>query len=707
VSQLSLRVCQLAYALDQRFVTPHLPLDGIKTGTNEKEKDDAEKNRRSRALTALAAVILADIPDEEAAQRVTDRGPDDGIDGFAKVEFQAGSPVIYLIQSKWSSKGNYNFGTDDVWPLVDGFEKLLTWDRLNPQNPIRAFKSELWPAINTPGVKFVLAWVTSGNNKPGDGIRKYAAQQATKAAWNGVSVETRFLVLEDFTKELLRAVTPAGVDVTGEFIHSRGVDAQTQSLQGAISAEVLGEWYRKHPKSLLDANVRVALSPDSSVNAEIMRTLLEEPWNFWFFHKGVTALCETWRLSGANARVAPVTFLGLRIIDGAQTVSTIAAALGNAEQKGPAAVAKLAKAEVPIRFIKLEGRQPGFGARITFTNNRTNPITSRDRLAMHDVQQRLRDDFALAFGWAYLIRADEEAPEEQEKCSVLEAVIAMASARLAVPDLVEAVANIEALWPGDRDLHEQLFEASTSAAEVWRRVRTMRIIQAELQKDGACTTEREKEVAILGDLFIAHIVFRLLGNDGIDDIASDWDNRLKDVPGHVQTALWWGLTAGVEARLSTGRAPAPGKGFKRVAGILQDADWVAEETERTLASDGSANVLKVSSALWPTEPEFTLPVGDGHEARGRRCDGGFLVSADSMAGLKDKPSLSTPQLLLRRNLRGSLGLVPSGEYLRLTHDALFESPSQAAAVMIGHSTNGPDRWIGPDGRSYNQWFPVS
>ena len=65
------------------------------------------------------------------------------------------------------------------------------------------------------------------------------------------------------------------------------------------------------------------------------------------------------------------------------------------------------------------------------------------------------------------------------------------------------------------------------------------------------------------------------------------------------------------------------------------------------------------------------------------------------------------QLRHRRNLRGSLGLVPSGGYLRLTRDALFESPSQAAAVMIGHSTNGPDYWIAPDGRSYNMVFPAS
>jgi hypothetical protein len=78
-----------------------------------------------------------------------------------------------------------------------------------------------------------------------------------------------------------------------------------------------------------------------------------------------------------------------------------------------------------------------------------------------------------------------------------------------------------------------------------------------------------------------------------------------------------------------------------------------------------------------------------------------------MADLEDKRSLQTVQLRHRRNLRGSLGLVPSGGYLCLTRDALFESPSQAAAVMIGHSTNGPDQWIAPNGRSYNMLFPSS
>ena len=224
--------------------------------------------------------MLSGISEEQAAKWVTDRTNDDGIDGFAKTECQSGPPVLYLVQAKWSAEGKYNFGQDDVRTLVDGLKKVRTWEDLHPRNPIRAFKGEIWPVVKTPDMKFVLAWVTSGQHKPSPGVVEYAKQQVRNAVGDDVIVETRFLVLEDFTRELLRGVTRAGVEVTGEFIHSRGTDTQTQSLQGAISANVLGDWYRQHKERLLDDNVRGALSPDSRVNAEIVRTLLEDPRNF-------------------------------------------------------------------------------------------------------------------------------------------------------------------------------------------------------------------------------------------------------------------------------------------------------------------------------------------------------------------------------------------------------------------------------------------
>jgi hypothetical protein len=38
----------------------------------------------------------------------------------------------------------------------------------------------------------------------------------------------------------------------------------------------------------------------------------------------------------------------------------------------------------------------------------------------------------------------------------------------------------------------------------------------------------------------------------------------------------------------------------------------------------------------------------------------------------------------------------------LERDTLFESPSQAAAVLLGHSINGADGWTDEAGRTYNE-----
>jgi hypothetical protein len=51
-----------------------------------------------------------------------------------------------------------------------------------------------------------------------------------------------------------------------------------------------------------------------------------------------------------------------------------------------------------------------------------------------------------------------------------------------------------------------------------------------------------------------------------------------------------------------------------------------------------------------------------------------------------------------------LGFIESKNpsFLRLTRDALFESPSQAAAVLMGHSVNGADGWKTDKGMSYSK-----
>jgi hypothetical protein len=469
------------------------------------------------------------------------------------------------------------------------------------------------------------------------------------------------------------------------------LDEQYPALQGTISAAELGQWFLDHRRILFDDNVRVEM--DSDVNDEITQCLLSEPENFWYFNNGVTALCEHWRRAPSDGREVPYLFAGLRIVNGAQTVSSI----GRAMQRDRASVAQ---AQVPIRFVALDTEGPRFSARIAYATNRANSMQPRDFLAMDHVQQRLRDDFTLTWGRSYAIRANDPVPSDEAGCSVLEAVIAMACGRLDVATLVAAKDDIESLWRIQGESYRQLFNERTSVAEVWRRVQTLRAITAELHRDGVVTSQRMKAVAALGEMLVAYVVFRQLGDEGIDDIGSNWGDESPAVSRHTGAGLR-GLVARVDAELA--RGPSSRDNCKGVARLMRDAKWLTHQIQALLMDRaGEFGDEREPHAPWPSQPEFGLPVRSNQRAAGRRCDGGFLVQAGSRAAANDQSSLSTLQLRHRRNLRDSLGFVKDAGFLRLTRDVLFESPSQAAGVLLGHSVNGADGWITADGMTFNQ-----
>lgn len=642
-------------------------------------------------FTAMAAHMVAGIPDREASRRVTDYFHDDGIDSFAVREAGSVPPTIYLIQAKWSAEGKYNFKETHATALLNGLTKLRAPDGLHPDNLLRNHFGEIRPAMRRPGARFVLVWATSGQNDPSPGVIRVIDEEIAGFTRDLIRVERRFLLLKDFIRELEADVARTGVTVSGGLLRNRTVDEQHESLQGTISAAELGKWYGEHGRRLFDDNVRVEM--DSDVNKEMVTCLLEEPQHFWYFNNGVTALCEDWEKAPENAREVPFRFDGLRIVNGAQTVGSISAAMGEPD--------KVARAQVPIRFIKLKTTGPEFGARIAFATNRANPMLPRDLLAMDHIQQRLRDEFKLTWGFTYAIRANDDLPAAAKGCSVLEAVIAMASGRHDIGTLVAAKDDIVSLWPADRERYGKLFNDNTSVVEVWRRVRVLRLIIDELHGESACTTQREKAVAVLGDLVIAHIVFRWLGNEGIGDIASEWEGQLRRVAQYTRAARD-ALVDKVDAKLAA--RPASGNGFKRASALVRNQEWLAEEVPLILANGGLVPPGRDSGSAtpWSSAPEFWLDIREAAQAMGRRCDGGFLVYAGSAAAAKDQGSLTTPQIRHRRNLRDSLGFVPENGYLRMTRDALFASPSQAADVLQGHSVNGPDEWVTADRVSYNQ-----
>lgn len=90
------------------------------------------------------------------------------------------------------------------------------------------------------------------------------------------------------------------------------------------------------------------------------------------------------------------------------------------------------------------------------------------------------------------------------------------------------------------------------------------------------------------------------------------------------------------------------------------------------------------------------------QAKGYRTTAGFVVLKGSTATLKTTPSCPAGTLKLREKLVNKEVLAAEEEAYRFTRDTTFSSPSYAASVVRGSSSNGLIEWKTSDGRNLKQ-----
>jgi Domain of unknown function (DUF4357) len=89
-------------------------------------------------------------------------------------------------------------------------------------------------------------------------------------------------------------------------------------------------------------------------------------------------------------------------------------------------------------------------------------------------------------------------------------------------------------------------------------------------------------------------------------------------------------------------------------------------------------------------------------AEGRETPEGFLVFAGALGRVKTTPSFQLGFHRQRKLLADDGVLVIDGDHLRLTHDYVFNAPSTAASVLIGHGVNGRQYWKDISGRTLTE-----
>ena len=89
----------------------------------------------------------------------------------------------------------------------------------------------------------------------------------------------------------------------------------------------------------------------------------------------------------------------------------------------------------------------------------------------------------------------------------------------------------------------------------------------------------------------------------------------------------------------------------------------------------------------------------GTVAKGHETSDGFVVHEGALGLLEVAPSLHAFVKRIRKDLTEAGVLVVEGDRLRLTQDFVFQSPSTAAMVLIGKSSNGRVEWKTSTGRT--------
>ena len=114
-------------------------------------------------------------------------------------------------------------------------------------------------------------------------------------------------------------------------------------------------------------------------------------------------------------------------------------------------------------------------------------------------------------------------------------------------------------------------------------------------------------------------------------------------------------------------------------------------------------LLGLSAFDVPRREQASSPLlylkGKGIVARGHERDEGFVVLSGSQAVKDELPSIHRYMTDLRASLKERGIFAAAGDFLKLTQDYTFDSPSTAAGVTLGRSSNGRIEWQDEQGRT--------
>jgi len=464
----------------------------------------------TRSLAAYGLMQIAGIDEDIASICVVDGFDDNGIDA---IYINPAEHLVFLVQSKWMHTGKGSITLEDINKFINGFRDLIKPDFTRFNQKVNRIQADIISSLEDSQVQFNLILIYTGK----DPISTHVKHQMDDLIheMNDPSEMISWCVMSQ--KEVHDAVSglAEGAPINLEFVLKDWgfIDDPFKAYYGQIEASDVANWYSQYRTLLLKPNLRNFLG-STDVNEAIRKTLTENPENFWYYNNGITLLCNTVNkkpMGGSDRRSGYFSAEGVGVVNGAQTVGSIFKVF----ETNPDLVSR---AKVLIRFISLEGCPESFGLEVTRATNTQNKIERRDFAAQDNEQHRLQKELWFE-GIEYVCRTGESKPTPDRGCDIEEATIALACANSDIGLAVQAKREVGKLWEDiDRAPYRSIFNSSLSGIDLWNAVLVSRKVDSRLKTIQLEHAGREGLIAVHGNRFILHLMFKAIREADISDL---------------------------------------------------------------------------------------------------------------------------------------------------------------------------------------------
>lgn len=494
-----------------------------------KSASDKESALYSRSLAAFSLMVLSQCSAEEAANSVTDGFGDNGIDA---VFFDKMANKLWAVQSKFFSKGSGSISHGDMLKFIKGINDLTALDFGDFNEKVKNHSAEIEQALDDSKVSIQIVNATTGQSI------SVECKKSVDELLEDINTPSPIAYFHDFNlNEVVNGLLSnvSGKPIDEDIILSDWgmINEPYKAVYGLMDGVELANLWKTHRKRLFSENIRSFLGA-SDVNENISDTIKNHPENFVYFNNGITILCGSLSKKprgGGDRHTGYFTCKDMTIVNGAQTIGSLGTALEGTNDEDVVI-------KVFAKIISLENTPEDFGENITIATNTQNKVEKKDFISLDEEQIRLRREFALESINYHIKRTGDKIVPDEKNYTLEEATLSMATMLEDVTLTVQAKREIGKLWEDrNRKPYTELFNSELKAMKLIKAIKVYRKVAEVLQSMAGSAVGRERSIYVYGNLFITHLVFRLIPAYAYEG-SLDFDKYLskhieKEIPGII------------------------------------------------------------------------------------------------------------------------------------------------------------------------------